>query len=605
MMQSGTVENLRQASIEYSLKPEDQLCFIRIPKTGSTTLISILDAQFHLSEICPVLMPSIPKTPQEELAKYRLFRAHCDYDIYQYLPKKPIYVTMLRNPLSRAISLYEFCKRGQKQSAFNELLRTAAKEGLQGFVCHPDPAIRIRTSNLQTRQIAAGLGSRHSDPFKPSELESKYSDADLLALAKQHIDECVCVGITERFDDSILLLSYIFGWYPIDDYQSLRVATKKTKKEELSQDIIDAVLEVNQLDLELYQYAKNRFEENFAQMLQGLSAFSQQEFTQLSPDQLTETSTRRSLSTALEQHYAQRVRAQERLKWRSLDFDFRQPISGKGWHRRNGPHSGLQGTNTLFRWTGPGTESTLDFPLATDAELTIRIRLTNYADPEILDSFALQVNQTPIPLRKILHRLRIVVFEGQISTTVLSESQGFTRLSLQVSHTIPVQEGNPLGTDDRIVGVAVHQIQVFPTTTNPRAEGFQQFLFPPNDPPWEATAEYLRNQLPSNEAIAAPMEFSELFPEQFCAYETRFDQHPQLNWLVVHKSYLTEIDETALRWAVERFRSVYANEVFVVFSSHRELPKLFCVSRHLRPFWRALRRRFGSIKHLFWENLFT
>ncbi|GAB4227017.1 MAG: hypothetical protein Kow00121_55550 [Elainellaceae cyanobacterium] len=587
------LEAAQPTSIEHRLKDTDQLCFVRIPKTGSTTLISILDAKFDVDAICPILAGNLPETPAETLANYKLFRGHFDYDLCSHLPKNRVHITMLRHPIDRAISFYEFCKRCQTPRPFDQYLRQEAHKGIQAFIDHPDPTIRLRTANCQTRYIAAGLGSRHSRPMLPSPLETQYSDQELLAIAKEHLRQFAFVGITERFQDSVLLLSYIFGWQPITEYQNLRVSAKKPKRDELAPETIAAIINANQLDMELYDYAQQLFAERFAQMLKNLAEKygrsgdrevdlrNLKSFNTASPDQ------QQQLLNYLEIHYQHRYTELNLRPVSRLDFDFLQAISGVGWHRRNGIHSGLRVESTPFRWTGPSTESTLDFPLATSADLTIRVRVVNAATPEILNSLELLVNDHLIPLKTFLHRENIVVLQGLIPQAALESDRGFSRLTFRVSETVSLQNVNPEGTDTRIVGVAIHRIQLFPVSAPPDAKSSKPFLFPEDDESWQQAIGFLEQQLKPTERIAAPIEFVEKYPEQFCAYTQSFRRQAGLAWVVVHKGSIAEVDDASLDWITRKFKPVFANEVFVIFSNRRDCPKISIRLIHLRAFWRS------------------
>jgi hypothetical protein len=569
--------------LEYILKQDDQLCFVRIPKTGSTTLISILDAQFNHEELCPVLVADVPQSSTSELAKYRLFRDHFDYDLRDYLLKPPIYITMLRHPLDRAISYYEFCKRGQNQTPFANYMRAATEAGLRDFTCNPDPTIRIRNSNLQTRQIAAGLDSRHRDPFQAAAIESQLSDSELITLAKAHLKEFKFVGLTERFQDSTLLLSYIFGWYPLVEYQSLRVASKKLHRDQLDQETIDAILEANQLDLQLYEEAQNIFEQQFSQMRRELlEEYASQQSLQISDDSVG--SDRQTLLPLLEQHYERRYAERNLQSICSLDYSFLQSMSGTGWHRLNGAYSGLQCTSTPFRWTGPGTESTLDFPLVTDADLIIKFRLVNAVTPDVLASLTLKVNDHPVPLTTQFRQGNITVFQGVISQTILTGDRSFTRLTFNVNRTVSLQTVYSESPDQRVVGLAFHRIQIIPASAKPGDQEYLYLLFPWDDLHWVEAADFLDRHLQPTETFAAPSEFYERFPQQFQTDTSPF-LPDQPAWVVVHKGLAEEIDSDSLKWTTRNLIPVFANAVFVIFTNRLDVQKLSDRSPHLQAFW--------------------
>jgi hypothetical protein len=569
---------MQNQSLEYRLKKDDFLCFVRIPKTGSTTLVCFLDAQFHLEEICPVLVADLPVASSESLAQYRLFRDHFDYDIYQYLPRKPVYITMLRHPIDRAISYYEFCKRCSNTGAFDQYLREAASKGLKEFITHPDSTIRIRNCNLQTRQLAAGLGSRHADPFNPSHLEEQYSDETLLSLAKEHLESFQFVGITEEFQRSLFLLSYTFGWYPVTDYQSLRVASAKSKKADLDQDTVEAILAVNPLDIELYQSAQMLFANRYAQMITELSA----KYGSIAGSAELAASNSDPPLVSLLKHYEERYAEHKPPAITELDFDFLQPISGSGWHRRNGAYSGLIVTSTPFRWTGPGIQSTLDFPLATHEDLIIRIRITNAAAPDILDSLRLSVNDHPVTLSACLRRGTLAVFVGTIAQAVLKSERPLTRLTFHVNRTLSLQAVDPSSPDSRVVGLAVQRIQIFPATGCPKPASFADLFFPQTRSAWRATAEFLQSHLQPSEKVMAPVEFTDLLSHQFRSYAQPF--LPDASWVVVRKGFLAEVHAPSLQNTLETMFPVFANEVFVLFTARSDLNRLPEQDPHLRSF---------------------
>jgi hypothetical protein len=568
---------MENRSIEYQLQQEDQLCFIRIPKTGSTTLSYLLASKFDAHEICPFLPGDISHISPDELAKYRLFRDHFDYDICNFLPKPPVYITMLRHPLARAVSFYEFCKGGQNHTSFDIYLQTAAQSDIKTFICSSDPTVRIRTSNLQTRQLALGLGSRHRNPFEPSELESQFSEMELLALAKEHLDHFKFVGLTERFQDSVLLLCYIFGWYPIVEYQNLRVSPHKRQRNPLDQATIEAILEANQLDLELYEYAQRIFEENFTQMVKTLTERYEPQQSQpaleSASSELQDDSQRKTLITLLERHYEQR-HAQLKLPLnRSLDFSFLKASFGSGWQRRN--------------WTGPGTTSTLDFSLATDADLVIRLRVTNAVAPDVLDSLRLQVNGQEIPLQSLSRKETAGVFQGVIPKSVLRTDRSFTRLTLTVDRTLPFQTPDVALADERIVGVSLNRIQIFPLSARIGDDEYLHLAFHADDDFWVGTANFLLHHIQPTETLIAPGDFREPFVQQSFSYSSPIAAGTALIWVVIHKGLIETIDNSLIEQIKQTMKPVFANDVFVIFTARQDLQALSDQDPHLPTFWQA------------------
>ncbi|NJP06719.1 MAG: hypothetical protein HC837_14425 [Chloroflexaceae bacterium] len=91
------------------------------------------------------------------------------------------------------------------------------------------------------------------------------SDTSVVAIAKAHLDGCAFVGLTERFDDSLRLLCYTFGWSPIEHYVSQNV-TPAELRPEITPAQEALILKRNALDLELYTYAQQLFTRRLQQM---------------------------------------------------------------------------------------------------------------------------------------------------------------------------------------------------------------------------------------------------------------------------------------------------------------------------------------------------
>ena len=88
------------------------LYFLHIPKTAGTTLISIIDDHFNLDSILheQVWNEILPKIP-ETFSQFRLIRGHFGYGLHRVLTKKPLFLTMLREPVDRVLSFYEHIRR--------------------------------------------------------------------------------------------------------------------------------------------------------------------------------------------------------------------------------------------------------------------------------------------------------------------------------------------------------------------------------------------------------------------------------------------------------------------------------------------------------------
>ena len=220
-----------------SINKREILAFVHIEKAAGTTLIHILRANFFLQH-CDV-MPLSPTSNGILCAKdlkifmvinpaLKCISGHSIKpfgDLHTIAPRIK-YVTILRNPIQRYISQYQYWveKLGHKIN-FEEFLRLK------------------NTHNFQTCKIAGG---------------------ENVQLAKKILKKrFFLVGIVEELDEFLILLKNKlkpFNFTP--EYRSQNIGKKNSPiRDELKQKInayLDEIINANKLDNELYRYAKNK-----------------------------------------------------------------------------------------------------------------------------------------------------------------------------------------------------------------------------------------------------------------------------------------------------------------------------------------------------------
>jgi hypothetical protein len=78
-------------------------------------------------------------------------------------------------------------------------------------------------------------------------------------------------GLTERFDETVMLLKREFGWRrPF--YIPVNVAPKRQRNEIVRPETIEIIRSKNKLDLELYDFAQSLFEQRVQQAGDGFAA---------------------------------------------------------------------------------------------------------------------------------------------------------------------------------------------------------------------------------------------------------------------------------------------------------------------------------------------
>ncbi len=224
------------------------LIFAHIPKAGGTTLKSIIRQnyaedtifeRYHLKN--ETYTDILQKLSEQELKKIKCYVGHFCVGIHQNLPYPATYITLLRNPIDRIISLYYFIIRNTTHRFHDELI--AKQMSLKDFVVSGFAPI----ANTQTGKLAC---------------IEKISDSpvsmDDLRIAKQNLGEhFLAVGTTEKFDDFLQILQKRFGWQDIS-YHKQNVTNNRLRIEDIPKSILKLIAERNELDLELYEFVKNR-----------------------------------------------------------------------------------------------------------------------------------------------------------------------------------------------------------------------------------------------------------------------------------------------------------------------------------------------------------
>ena len=102
--------------------------------------------------------------------------------------------------------------------------------------------------------------------------KSKTTPDDLIKTSRQNLSKFAFVGIAEKFEESLFLLYYTFGWRPMQSLWRLNVSPKRPKTNALPPKALQKILDATQLDKKLYEYGFKLFEERYSKMVENLKA---------------------------------------------------------------------------------------------------------------------------------------------------------------------------------------------------------------------------------------------------------------------------------------------------------------------------------------------
>jgi hypothetical protein len=141
-----------------------KLFFMHIPKCGGVSISQWLRTLYDPHEICPISKDGGWRTPSSGTAAYRLFAGHFDINFVESVDPSGIKLTVIRDPIQRVVSLYDFWRSIDLEWADTEYSeaplsgpRYASSMSFSTFIRSENPNILCNISDVATRQL---LGSR-------------------------------------------------------------------------------------------------------------------------------------------------------------------------------------------------------------------------------------------------------------------------------------------------------------------------------------------------------------------------------------------------------------------------------------------------------------
>lgn len=223
--------------------------FLHIPKTGGSSLRTALRFVYGWQDVYTsptgVVAPHLVGK-QMPSRSYDLVRGHFTYGVHSYVGAPWRYFSMLRDPVPRILSLYHYIRNAWPESEVADMT-------LREFVHSGHHAYK---HNDQTRRLAG-------PPF-PDNL----NDARTFDRACKHLDENITFGLTERFDESMVLFRRSLGWTRPPLYIRTNTNQQRPTVDSVDDALLNELRSLNALDVELYAYAAHRFDER-RQELEG------------------------------------------------------------------------------------------------------------------------------------------------------------------------------------------------------------------------------------------------------------------------------------------------------------------------------------------------
>jgi hypothetical protein len=224
------------------------LVHYHIPRTGGTTMVSMLKEQYGQSETV-VLARTQPLSSVRQLisgsglGEIKVLSTSHPFGVSR-LVKAERNITMLRSPVQRVCSYFDLVRRtpGVINGRWQELHLMANRMTLAEYVASgEDPEV----DNWQVRMLS-GCGALPAfGDVKPSHLEGA------LANLTTKFD---AVGTTENYDESVALFARVLGW-PQVSTRRLNASSNAdvAARRQVPSSTLALVRELNSLDEKLYR----------------------------------------------------------------------------------------------------------------------------------------------------------------------------------------------------------------------------------------------------------------------------------------------------------------------------------------------------------------
>jgi hypothetical protein len=219
------------------------IIFVHIPKTGGTTLCSIIEKQYRdYYDIAQLKIPLSQYLKKNDTKRLEVIRGHFSFGIHRLLPQdKHTYITILRDPIERVISAFYYIRRSKPHKLHNIVKNITLYE----FVTNK--RFDHQTLNKQTHMLA---GKKDADLQEAKNNLKKYFSV---------------VGITKRYEETLYVMGKKLEW-KIDNYKKRKVTQNRPTVEEIPKDVIKIIRNKNQKDMKLYQFANTLLDKQLQQL---------------------------------------------------------------------------------------------------------------------------------------------------------------------------------------------------------------------------------------------------------------------------------------------------------------------------------------------------
>ncbi len=225
------------------------IVFIHVPKAGGQSFRTLIEANYPKAAWMPIYRTGgttmdevFAKVPPERLSRKRIVYGHIPHTVERYLPRPCRYFTILREPVSRSISVYKYIKYDFEQHARHESF-ASGKRSFARFCRKPRAHANIMT------KLIAGHEQRST------------ADEAMLDQAIDNLRAMAVVGLFEDYEASVERICKTFGWS--NRYETRNLSSKTNDAflaaEGAGDKDIAALRAANEFDIRLYEEGRRLY----------------------------------------------------------------------------------------------------------------------------------------------------------------------------------------------------------------------------------------------------------------------------------------------------------------------------------------------------------
>jgi len=235
---------------------EKTFLFDHLPKTGGTALRTVFEEMFGPENVSPHIEGRSEIWAIQKYARFRMISGH----FLSLLPGDDrsdgrVRLTMLRHPIDRAVSEYFYWRHHSFEGVDDKLAKWAQEYDICTFFRMRENSNETSVTNFYTKHFSTRISRQMPDA------------ATIVSLAKESLSKYGFIGICEHMHDSVDIFCWQFKLPPVRKIPRVNVTSFRIDVGTLDSKTLSQLKEMNDLDLQLYDFALQIFEEKKRRML--------------------------------------------------------------------------------------------------------------------------------------------------------------------------------------------------------------------------------------------------------------------------------------------------------------------------------------------------